>query len=75
VRDAEANRCVRLPVIDRDRFVNGFPRADLHRRTGRTPGPLLPDGFVFQAGQPEEVRAAYRRAMGLEPERRDEPVR
>jgi hypothetical protein len=31
-----------------------------------TPIPVLPAGFVFQAGQPEEVRVAYRRAMGLD---------
>jgi 5,5'-dehydrodivanillate O-demethylase oxygenase subunit len=66
VRDVEMNRCIRLPIIDRERFVSGFPRTRLYREASRTPGPVLPDGFVFQAGQPEEVRMAYRRAMGLE---------
>lgn len=65
VRDAERNRCLGLPIIDRERFVKGPPRAEIDRAVGRTPGPVLPPGFVFQAGQPEEVRAAYRRAMGL----------
>jgi 5,5'-dehydrodivanillate O-demethylase len=68
VRDAQANRCVALPIIDRDRYVKGFSRAQLYREASGTPGPVLPDGFVFQAGQPEEVRRAYRRAMGLDVE-------
>ena len=66
VRDVEANRCIALPIIDRERFVKGFPRAQLYREASGTPGPVLPDGFVFQAGQPEEVRKAYRQAMGLD---------
>jgi 5,5'-dehydrodivanillate O-demethylase len=68
VRDAEANRCIGLPIIDRERYVKGFPRAQLYREAAGTPGPILPEGFVFQAGQPEEVRAAYRKAMGLDVE-------
>ena len=66
VRDVEANRCIALPIIDRERFVKGFPRAQSYREASGTPGPVLPDGFVFQAGQPEEVRLAYRQAMGLD---------
>ena len=38
----------------------------MYREASGTPGPVVPEGFVFQAGQPEEVRVAYRRAMGLE---------
>ena len=66
VRDAATNRCIRLPIIDRARFVNGFPRTEITNEVRRTPGPVLPEGFPFLAGQPEEVRMAYRRAMGLE---------
>ena len=66
IRDAELNRCVRLPIIDRERYVNGVPRAQMNSsEIQRTPGPILPEGFVFQAGQPEEVRAAFRKAMGF----------
>jgi 5,5'-dehydrodivanillate O-demethylase len=65
VRDPEANECIRLPIIGRDRYLKGFSRDKLHREASGTPGPVLPEGFVFQAGQPEEIRAAYRRAMGL----------
>jgi 5,5'-dehydrodivanillate O-demethylase len=68
VRDVERNRCLGLPVIDRNRFVNGFPRSDLYPEIAKTPGPILPEGFVFLSGQPEEVRKAYRQAMGLDAE-------
>ena len=54
-----------LPIIGREYFVNGYAQADAVKRRERTPGMLLPDGFVFQAGQPEDVRQAYRKAMGL----------
>ena len=66
VRDAAKNRCITLPIIGRERFVNGSPRHQLFREASSTPGPVLPEGFVFLAGQPEEIRMAYRRAMGLD---------
>lgn len=69
VRDVDLNRCIRLPIIGRERFVTGFPQTELERRASGTPGPLLPEGFPFLAGQPEEIRAAYRKAMGLDVER------
>jgi 5,5'-dehydrodivanillate O-demethylase len=66
IRDPAQNRCVTLPIIDRERWVKGFPRAKLFSEIQKTPGPILPDGFVFQAGQPDDVRLAFRKAMGLE---------
>jgi 5,5'-dehydrodivanillate O-demethylase len=68
IRDPDKNACVRLPIIGREYFVNGYSRADADKRRERTPGLLRPEGFVFQAGQPEAIRRAYRRAMGLEVE-------
>jgi 5,5'-dehydrodivanillate O-demethylase len=64
IRDPDKNMCVRLPTIGRDGFVNGYSRAEADRRRERTPGLVLNEDFIFQAGQPEEVRLAYRRAMG-----------
>jgi 5,5'-dehydrodivanillate O-demethylase len=66
IRDPALNACVELPIIDRERWVKGFPRAKMLTEIQKTPGPILPDGFVFQAGQPDDVRAAYRKAMGLD---------
>jgi 5,5'-dehydrodivanillate O-demethylase len=64
IRDRDKNLCVRLPIIGREGFVNGYSRAEANRRRERTPGLVLNEDFIFQAGQPEEVRLAYRRAMG-----------
>jgi len=52
-------------VIGRDFFVNGSSRVESETSRQRTPGLLLRKEFPFLTGQPEEVRAAYRRAMGL----------
>lgn len=68
IRDAAANDCVRLPIIARDHFVKGYPQVDLDKRPGGTRGLALGQEFPFQAGQPEEVRVAFRRAMGLDAE-------
>jgi len=65
VRDPALNACVRLPIIARESFVKGYSREDANRPRAGTPGVIVRNDFVFQAGQPEEIRAAYRRAMGL----------
>ena len=58
---------MRLPIIGREAFVNGYSAVEEHERRERTPGlAARRDEFPFLAGQPEEVRAAYRRAMGLD---------
>ena len=66
VRDPDVNDCIELPIFDRDFFVDGWEPKDLldaaHVRTRSTLN------FVFQAGQPAEVRAAYVDAMGLDGE-------
>jgi 5,5'-dehydrodivanillate O-demethylase oxygenase subunit len=67
VRDAERNRCVRLPIIGREHFVNGSSRVEQETSQKRTPGLPARGGFPFLAGQPAEVRAAYEQAMGLAP--------
>jgi len=72
IRDPEKNRCVRLPIIGRDFFVNGSSNVQGETSRQRTPGLPLRKEFPFLTGQPEEVRAAYRRAMGL-PEREEQP--
>jgi 5,5'-dehydrodivanillate O-demethylase len=66
IRDASENGCVRLPIIGRQQFVDGYPLAEGIARRERTPGLLVRHDFIFQAGQPEEIRLAYRRAMGLD---------
>ena len=62
IRDHEENECLRLPVVARDLLVNGMTREDflVHPFVG----PKV--GYVFQAGQPEHVRAAWAEAMGVD---------
>jgi 5,5'-dehydrodivanillate O-demethylase len=68
IRDPEQNVCVPLPIIGRKYFVDGYSREAINTRPAGTPGVPLRKDFVFQAGQPEEIRMAYRRAMGLDVE-------
>jgi 5,5'-dehydrodivanillate O-demethylase oxygenase subunit len=62
IRDPEANRCVALPIADRKRLMEGSTLEELLKNpvTGRQ----MTD-YVFQSGQPAEVRKAYAAAMGL----------
>ena len=81
VRDANLNQCVPLPIIGRSRFeADGrVPTKDAtpEEQASQTgvrglrlgPGQSVSaDGFIFLYGQPEEVRLAYRAAMGISQE-------
>ena len=63
VRDPAVNSCIKLPLFDRDYLIQG-PTRDLLADTEhlRTRSML---NFVFQAGQPADVREAYVDAMGF----------
>jgi 5,5'-dehydrodivanillate O-demethylase len=60
IRDPEKNLSVPLPIFDRETVIEGIPLKDLlegkngHMRR-----------FIFQYGQPEEVRAMQEKAMGV----------
>jgi 5,5'-dehydrodivanillate O-demethylase len=60
VRDPAANACIPLPVANRRMLVDGMSLAEqeVHPFAGFRVYP-------FQAGQPEDVRLAYERAMGF----------
>jgi 5,5'-dehydrodivanillate O-demethylase oxygenase subunit len=77
IRDPEQNHCVRLPIIDRERFTVGYSMEDV--KEGRVPPTIYPQSFIFQAGQPQEITWAYRAAMGMDrlpqPVRADGPLR
>jgi 5,5'-dehydrodivanillate O-demethylase len=66
VRDEAVNRRIELPIFDRDYLIDGPTRAEAedpnHPRANSTLR------FVFQAGQPKEIRAAYVEAMGFPPD-------
>jgi hypothetical protein len=59
---------VQLPIIGREYFVGGYSRENSDKRRGRTPGLVQRKDFPFLTGQPEEIRQAFRRAMGLDTE-------
>lgn len=63
IRDPALNACIKLPVFDRDYLFEGPSREMLadteHPRTRS----ML--NFVFQAGQPADIREAYVEAMGF----------
>jgi 5,5'-dehydrodivanillate O-demethylase len=63
IRDAKLNECVSLPIAYRKTFVEGLTLEEMLNH------PVFSSqlkGYVFQAGQPAEVRKAYERAMGLD---------
>ena len=68
IRDPAENACVGLPIIGREYFVSGYSDREEHKRRERTPGSPRRKEFPFLTGQPEEIRAAFRRAMGLDAE-------
>ena len=62
IRDPQLNECVSLPIAHRSAFIDGlsFEEHSKHPLLG----PQL-RGYVFQAGQPDEVRKSYEEAMGI----------
>ena len=64
VRDPAANRCIPLPMLSKEHFVNGLTMADIKA------GPLLalsvtPDRYIFQSGQPEAILREYEAVVGF----------
>jgi hypothetical protein len=70
IRDPSVNRAIPLPVAERRNFIDGFTRAEIMRDPFSRRNL---HGYIFQTGQPAEVREAFLAAMGfseaeLEPE-------
>src|SRR5207253_9852694 len=70
VRDPAKNRAIELPLAERKTLLDGFSRADMMRDPFNRRNL---QGYIFQTGQPPEVREAFLAAMGftqaeLEPE-------
>ena len=62
IRDPEANRRVMLPVAERKQLIEGIALAELLKDPDQA---ARIGGYIFQAGQPKEVREAYLAAMGF----------
>ncbi|MCC2675786.1 MAG: aromatic ring-hydroxylating dioxygenase subunit alpha [Ramlibacter sp.] len=64
LRDPANNHRVALPVADRQSVIDGFTREEILANPRRK---LLFTSYIFQAGQPEAVRAEFAKVMGLQP--------
>jgi 5,5'-dehydrodivanillate O-demethylase len=62
VRDPAVNRAIALPVAERRNFIEGFTRAEIMRDPFSRRNL---QGYIFQTGQPPEVRAEFLAAMGF----------
>src|SRR5436190_20473676 len=62
VRDPEKNHAITLPVAERKNFIEGFSRAEIMRDPFSRRNL---QGYIFQTGQPAEVREAFLAAMGF----------
>ena len=62
IRDTSANHSIRLPVAERRPLEEGVARAEMLRNPLSRRG--LED-YIFQTGQPAEVREAFLAAMGF----------
>lgn len=63
IREPERNRAVSLPMIGRDECVTGLSKAEI---VGNPRLRMMFTSYIFQAGQPDEVRQAFEAAIGLE---------
>ena len=62
IRDTAVNSAIKLPVAERENFIEGFARAEFLRDPFSRRNL---QGYIFQTGQPAEVRAAFLAAMGF----------
>jgi 5,5'-dehydrodivanillate O-demethylase len=61
--DAEKNVRVELPVADRESVLKGYTSAEILADPLKR---MMFTSYVFQAGQPEDVKQQFSRAMGLQ---------
>jgi 5,5'-dehydrodivanillate O-demethylase len=63
MRDPKENERIQLPIVGLDAFRNGLTSKELENAGGEER--LASKKFIFQAGQPPEVKRAYEEAMGF----------
>jgi 5,5'-dehydrodivanillate O-demethylase len=66
VRDPAINRRIDLPIVNKDVFINGLPAGQYANKVNS----VVARSYIFQVGQPDEVRHAWEDAMGFA---REEP--
>lgn len=68
IRDPEQNRCIRYPNNMRDGIDNPPPKEVVHQGFAARKRALFPDGddfFFLMAGQPPEITAEWKYALGM----------
>jgi len=63
IHDPSRNHRVALPMMDREAVIDGYTKAEILADPRKR---LMFTSYVFQAGQPDEVRDQFAAAMGLE---------
>lgn len=63
LRDPAQNHQVKLPIADRESVLRGFSREEILADPRKR---MMFTTYVFQAGQPADVRRAFSDAMGLD---------
>jgi 5,5'-dehydrodivanillate O-demethylase len=66
IRDPEVNRRIDLPIVNKHLFIDGVPADQYVNRVNSA----VARSYIFQVGQPDDVRHAWEDAMGFE---REEP--
>jgi 5,5'-dehydrodivanillate O-demethylase oxygenase subunit len=62
IRDPARNKRVELPTMDRDSLTVGLTKAEILADPRKR---LMSTSYIFQAGQPADVREKFAEAMGL----------
>ena len=63
IRDPKDNERIQLPIVGLDAFRNGLTSKELENAGGEER--LASKKFIFQSGQPADVKRAYEEAMGF----------
>jgi 5,5'-dehydrodivanillate O-demethylase len=63
IRDAALNERIDLPIVNKDTFINGMPMVNYVNNVNNT---ATTRTYVFQVGQPEDVRRDWEDAMGFD---------
>jgi 5,5'-dehydrodivanillate O-demethylase oxygenase subunit len=66
VRDEKLNECISFPLIGSEKMIQGYPREMLEDKENILMRATR--SFVFQAGQPDHVKEAYEKALGIKME-------
>lgn len=64
IRDPQANECVQLPIANREAFLRAPTIQQLREQRLYWSERGIPGPYIYQYGQPAEVRNAYDEAMG-----------